>query len=431
MIRILRMVVVATSWIAFAAGAQTPQAKNGISAVSPSTLLDMVDKLDKLDQLDQQDFLDALGEAEACTRLRKFSCSELRITKAAKLANGSKDQLALLAARQNITNEKTRMAEEERLRVEEDRRLAEAEERLRLAQAKAAQAAQREQEDNEPSAASQLFQLGSMIARNYQTNKAVTAMENAARSQAFNNMQAQVQAGIARDQQRFAEQKAQIAAARQTREKANASAARPATTGSPPGGVAPIPATQMTPVTNPSQSKSQQFARATPTTNPEHERDARADNERWSAHDKAAELRPELPKHQPQVVTIPSDQKNTAGRDQAAAAQTTSVATSTANTSKQTEPINDPNPYLFDLNWRQVGEAAEPTREVSCRKATTSAQSEMASNAAGLNTLVTLSSTACVCVYSTASGYYPQWRCMIYAQQKHVRKHGPSDGVSK
>lgn len=126
-----------------------------------------------------------------------------------------------------------------------------------------------------------------------------------------------------------------------------------------------------------------------------------------------------------------SAQMNTAGRDQVAAAQTTSVATSTANASTQTEPVNDPNPYQFDANWRQVGEAAEPTREVSCRKATNSAQNEIASNAAGLNTLVTLSSTACICAHSTASGYYPQWRCMIYAQQKHVRKNGPADGVSK
>lgn len=126
-----------------------------------------------------------------------------------------------------------------------------------------------------------------------------------------------------------------------------------------------------------------------------------------------------------------SAQKNAAGSDQAAVAQTTSVATPTANTSKQTEPVNDPNPYQFDTNWRQVGEAAEPTREASCRTATAFSQREIASNAAGLNTLVTLSSTACVCAYSTASGYYPQWRCMIYAQQKNVRKKGPSDGVSK
>ena len=262
MIRILRMAVVAASFLACAAGAQTPQAKGAISAGSPSSLLDMVDKLDKLDR---QDFLGALDEAETCTRVRKFSCSELQITKAAKLANGSKDQQALLVARQNMVNEKTRMAEEARLRAEEGRRLAEAEERLRVAQARAAQ---REQEESESSTASQLFQLGSMISRNYQTNKAASAVENAARSQAFNNMQAQVQANLARDQQRFAEQKAQIAAARQTREQANANAMRQASASTSSAGVAPKPVAQMAPVINSPQSKPQQLALLPQTTNP-------------------------------------------------------------------------------------------------------------------------------------------------------------------
>jgi hypothetical protein len=58
--------------------------------------------------------------------------------------------------------------------------------------------------DNGPSTASQLLQLTGMIAQQYQSNQAAAAVENRARSQEFNQRQADVQAGIARDQQRFA-----------------------------------------------------------------------------------------------------------------------------------------------------------------------------------------------------------------------------------
>jgi hypothetical protein len=111
--------------------------------------------------------------------------------------------------------------------------------------------------------------------------------------------------------------------------------------------------------------------------------------------------------------------------------QVISAAPSSASTSGAKEPASDPNPYEFDLSWRQVGYASEPAREASCSKATSYANSEMKKDAAALNALITTASTPCVCAYSTVSGNYPQWRCAIYVQQKGTRKSGPSDGVSR
>jgi len=169
----------------------------------------------------------------------------LQIGKAKKLASGSHDRQALEVVQQNMASEKSRIAEESRLRAEEERQLAAAEERLRVSQAQVRQETQRQEEDSGPSTASQLLQLTGMIAQRYQANLATAAVENATRSQAFNNMQAQVQADLDRNQQRFAQQKAQIAADRQAREQANTTRLAAATV------------SQAAPVNTPSQYKPQ------------------------------------------------------------------------------------------------------------------------------------------------------------------------------
>lgn len=113
---------------------------------------DLLEMADQLDQIDKQDFQAAIDRANGCTRARDFSCSESELMKAAKAVNGGEDKRTLLAARQNIANEKAQIAAEERQRAEEarrakeaeERRLAEAEERQRQAEARARQQAEQE-----------------------------------------------------------------------------------------------------------------------------------------------------------------------------------------------------------------------------------------------------------------------------------------------
>lgn len=92
---------------------------------------DLLEMADQLDQIDKKDFQESIDRANACTRARNFSCSESELAKSAKAANSGQDKKTLAAARQNIANEKARIAEEERQRAEEERRVAAAEERQR------------------------------------------------------------------------------------------------------------------------------------------------------------------------------------------------------------------------------------------------------------------------------------------------------------
>lgn len=91
-----------------------------------TNLLDMADQLDKLDQ---QDFQELLDKADDCTLVRDFACTDAQLRKASKLANGSKDRLALNRATQNMQAEKQRVQAEALARAEEERQIRLAEER--------------------------------------------------------------------------------------------------------------------------------------------------------------------------------------------------------------------------------------------------------------------------------------------------------------
>ena len=94
-------------------------------AASQDNLFDMADKFDNLDK---QDFQGAIDRANACTRAQDFSCSESELAKAAKAANSGQDKKTLAAARQNVANEKTRIAEEARRVAAAEKRRREEEE---------------------------------------------------------------------------------------------------------------------------------------------------------------------------------------------------------------------------------------------------------------------------------------------------------------
>jgi hypothetical protein len=103
---------------------QSKHSRTQKSGGSTSSLLDMADQLDKLDK---QDFQIAVDMAALCTRKHDFGCADSELNKAAKLATGTSDKTALNAARQNVVNEKARVAEAARQRAEEERRIAAAE----------------------------------------------------------------------------------------------------------------------------------------------------------------------------------------------------------------------------------------------------------------------------------------------------------------
>lgn len=73
---------------------------------------DMFDMMDQFDKLDKQGFQAAVDRANACTRSRNFSCTTRELANAKKLANSAQDQRMLLAAQQNVSNEKQKIVDE-------------------------------------------------------------------------------------------------------------------------------------------------------------------------------------------------------------------------------------------------------------------------------------------------------------------------------
>ena len=120
-------------------------------AVTGTDLFDMVEQLDKADKLD---FQAAIDKANSCTRARDLACTDLQLGKAAKVVNGARDQQTLAAARQNLLNERARIAEEYRLAEAarlvalENMRLAQEAEQRRIARAEQAEEDARQSRTN-------------------------------------------------------------------------------------------------------------------------------------------------------------------------------------------------------------------------------------------------------------------------------------------
>ncbi len=160
----------------------------------------LMEMSDQLDNIDKQDFQAAIASANECTRARNFSCSESELAKAAKAANGGQDKKLLAAARQNIANEKARIAEEER-------RLVEAEERRREEERQARLRRERESEDGEPTYSAS-NDIGTYIMQKGQENAAI-----------LSDLNHQTSAAYAETNRRLAEQAAERTRAREEREE--------------------------------------------------------------------------------------------------------------------------------------------------------------------------------------------------------------------
>jgi len=227
---------------------------------TPVSLMDMMDQFDKLDK---QDFQSAIDKANACTRARNFPCSVSELAKAEKAANSGQDKKTLLAGQKNLANEKQqlaneiRRAEEERqaqVRREEEREQA----RVRREEEREARLEMEERQAKEAEDRQSLRDYSAAIGAQIRQRGA----ENAA---LLNKIDRQTNAAIRESNRVQAAQTAERDRARTEREDREADRRRDA----------------------------------------ERERTARADAER-SARVRASDLQPELPKYQPQVVTVPS-----------------------------------------------------------------------------------------------------------------------------
>lgn len=109
-----------------------------LETLSVADTFDLLEMSEKLDQADKEDFLTAIDKANTCTRQHNFTCTDIQLTKASKLANGSRDQQTLLSVRESMVNEKNMMLKEQQRIAEEDRKAHAAQaERLRQQQAAA------------------------------------------------------------------------------------------------------------------------------------------------------------------------------------------------------------------------------------------------------------------------------------------------------
>ncbi|WP_411884877.1 hypothetical protein [Polaromonas sp. YR568] len=181
-------------------------------AATPAELMRLTDQLDKMDKLD---FEQAIAKADKCIQARDFECSEAQLKTARKFAmgNAAKDSLRRaetreLAEKEAVEAERQALAKRQRELEEEERRLQAAEERA------AQQAAAREAEqDSGMSTGQKIALFGSLLGQAYQ-NQAATRIAEAANARRF---QQQIDAGkaeVARNQQRFAEERARLEAQR-------------------------------------------------------------------------------------------------------------------------------------------------------------------------------------------------------------------------
>jgi hypothetical protein len=179
-----------------------------------ATTAELLRLTDQLDQMDKLDFEQAIAKAGKCIQARDFECSEAQLKTARKFAmgNAAKDQLRNAESRQLAEKE---AVEAERLALaKRQRELEEAERRLQAAEERASQQAAREAEqDSGMSTGQKIALFGSLLGQAYQ-NQAATRVAEAANARRFQQQLDAGKAEVARNQQRFAEERARLEAQR-------------------------------------------------------------------------------------------------------------------------------------------------------------------------------------------------------------------------
>lgn len=183
-------------------------------ACMPTPAATTAELLRLTDQLDQMDFDQAIDKATKCIQARDFSCSEAQLKAARKLATGSaaKDHLRRtetlqLAEKEAVEVERQALARRQRELEEEESRLQAAEERA------ARQTASAAEEESGISAAQGAALFGSLLSQAYK-GQAAARMAEAAQGRRIQQQLEASRADVARNQQRFAEERARIEAQR-------------------------------------------------------------------------------------------------------------------------------------------------------------------------------------------------------------------------
>lgn len=180
------------------------------SSVPAATTAELLRLTEQLDQLDKMDFDQAIDKAGACVKARDFDCSEAQLKIARKLVVGSaaKETLGRAEARQRAERE---VVEAERLALA--RRQRELDEQERHLQAAERQAARAADEGSGMSSAQGAALFGSLLAQAYK-GQAVARMAEAAQGARIRQQLEASRADVARNQQRFAEERARLEAQR-------------------------------------------------------------------------------------------------------------------------------------------------------------------------------------------------------------------------
>ncbi|MCT9809616.1 hypothetical protein N0K08_03110 [Acidovorax sp. Be4] len=180
------------------------------SSAPAATTAELLRLTEQLDQLDKMDFDQAIDKAGACVQARDFDCSEAQLKIARKLVVGSaaKETLGRAEARQR---EEREAVEAERLALaRRQRELDEQERRLQAAERQAARAAD---EGSGMSSAQGAALFGSLLAQAYK-GQAVARMAEAAQGERIRRQLEASRGDVARNQQRFAEERARLEAQR-------------------------------------------------------------------------------------------------------------------------------------------------------------------------------------------------------------------------
>lgn len=179
-----------------------------------ATTAELLRLTDQLDQMDQMDFDQAIDKANKCIQARDFSCSEAQLKAARKRATTSaaKDHLRRTetlqrAEKEAVEVERQALARRQRELEEEERRLQAAEERA------ARQAARAAEEDSGMSTAQGAALFGSLLSQAYKSQAAARVAEATQGRRIQQQLEAS-RADVARNQQRFAEERARIEAQR-------------------------------------------------------------------------------------------------------------------------------------------------------------------------------------------------------------------------
>lgn len=197
----------------------------GTSLSGPASAQNLLKMTDQFDQADKEGLTSILSKADQCTRVRDFACAENKLRDARKFPGDNQAKAALKRSEEKLVTEKELVREEQRIAEQQQRQQREEESRQRQAAQRERDAARQAEAEAEEQAnlANRVAAAGQAYSQTIRAQAANRAAEQA-RLQQAQQRQADVAASTARDQQRYAQERAQLDA-RRTQLAQNQSAA--------------------------------------------------------------------------------------------------------------------------------------------------------------------------------------------------------------